>query len=646
LKVFAISLLILLALPLLPASAADLKIYPPGQAPQIGLVSQSLNSTVLPQKVTYDPATVNGLRQDLGKFSVVTSLSTISWNVSKTDYLQFNPPTVGPTVLSNVAIYYNSSETVWQMTTGLNTVAVYVKPNGYSANVFIQANLASAQTVCLPFKATSIMVQGKGPTGLLLPYINSGNEVFSWSDIAATYSPIWSINKLCVNLPIGLTLIDPLALDGSGFNGGFSGSTASVTLTTGSSPDVIIVFAKAEISSPPTVSSVTASGLTFYHRASITYSNFHNVEEWYAVASGNLSSVSITVTFSGTQNYGVVLAFGISGANTGNCSSGGVTCFDPNVSLPATSASSTPSVTTTNANDFIFGGLATGNNAGAGTGFTCINNCGNNYWDGEYVIESTTQSGLAITYASNQYQGAIGDAIEAANAVVTQGIQITTANGAPSATITISGCAASNGTFTANGNVHTYSGMTASCTVTLNVDVLCTVTGHYCFDKSPHPTASPSVTFQTCASGTCSNYQNTTYLLLLNTYTITPLTPTTWDGAYKAQGCGSYLGSSSICIAGNCNTAENAGALNCSYEMNYDTAVTIGSTHGANQIGNTWFASPAGSNIETPITGGNTYVMDFVQSTGGGSPAGLSILAIGAAGFVFLTARRRKVDAN
>lgn len=95
---------------------------------------------------------------------------------------------------------------------------------------------------------------------------------------------------------------------------------------------------------------------------------------------------------------------------------------------------------------------------------------------------------------------------------VTQPITITTLpSGSPTGTITISGCGVSNSTFGGDG-AHTYSSLTPSCTITLATSG---VSGNhrYEWDDSPHPTASTTLTFNTCPTvgTTCSTYVNMTY---------------------------------------------------------------------------------------------------------------------------------------
>lgn len=658
-KVTAIFLVFLLGASFVPAFALYSQPLPPGQAAISSTTIQPLNSTTIPQKTTYDPSKVNGLRQDLGKFSFDTSLTAIQWNTTNQDYLQFNPPSIGPTVLQNSLIYYNSTETAWQMSSGLNTVSVFVKPGTYSANVFIQANLASAQQMCFPFVAPVPITQQQGfnfttgkATGLL-PSVNAGNEGFSWSDILANYSPTWNAqtNALCMNLPIGQTIIDPIALDGSARNHSTSGTTLTCTLTTASSPDVIILDARFDEATDSNLASVSdTSSLSWTSHVNVASNPAQQyIAEWYAVASGTLTGDVITATSPNAGVFNDVTCFGVSGANT---SAG--TIFDTNAQAHSTctgaAASCTgpaggailASIATNNANDMAIG-WAMGFSAAspsAGAPWTSIQCANGNFNCAEYDVLSATTASLSLAFGGASMQFSLADAICqsgsscSAATTVTQGIQIFLGETGPAyPTISISGCAVSNATFT-TPNVHTYT-LTASCSVTLSNPAATTYT-RYKFNISPKPESSTSITFTTCASGTCSLYQNTTYYQLLNNFTEIAQSPTKWDGFYENINAnpgtappgfndftGTYLGtvltassSNDLCFVVGSQVAEtfqgssyghceNGGAFNSFMWADYGTGCW------PKTIGNTWSLQTACPN---PTTGNNVYLGNYTQN--------------------------------
>ncbi len=152
----------------------------------------------------------------------------------------------------------------------------------------------------------------------------------------------------------------PFGVDGSVHFATTSVTTCSATLTTTFSNDVIIaVLGYNNAHLPGTVS---GGGLTWNPRTRTTYSGTYTVEEWYAIAASPLSSAVITGSIS-VGTIGIELAvFGISGANT-------TSPFDSNLSLPigATGSSVTTlgaTITTTNANDFIFTAILSGSVTG------------------------------------------------------------------------------------------------------------------------------------------------------------------------------------------------------------------------------------------------------------------------------------------
>ncbi|HUI01268.1 MAG TPA: hypothetical protein VLX56_06530, partial [Nitrososphaerales archaeon] len=222
------------------------------------------------------------------------------------------------------------------------------------------------------------------------------------------------------------------AMDGS-TGASTESSSVSASLTTTNSNDVIILSAGTS-SSSATVSSVSdTGGHSWTHRASESGNPSVEVEEWYTTASSPLSSDSITVTWSGAGDN-TFSAFGISGVNTASP-------FDSNGALPAksTGTSTTPSVTvsTSNANDMVFGLLANEHTSAAvchtetdGTGFTdtgatqcATGGSASQNNDQEYEVVSSTQTNLAIPFTtssggSNQW-AMIGDAVVAGSGSAT-----------------------------------------------------------------------------------------------------------------------------------------------------------------------------------------------------------------------------------
>ncbi len=229
-------------------------------------------------------------------------------------------------------------------------------------------------------------------------------------------------------------------LDGSA-TGSFSTATSGhVTLSTADSNDIILVYVANEDTthaSVRSVSSVTATGLSFAHRStsSISSSPYSDGEVWWAYSPLALSSVQITVTLSGSTDDCSIVALGVNGANI-------VTPWDANVALPKSATATTagtPSVTgisTSNANDMILGfaGLTTTSDSSfptetGGAGYSLIQVQKNTGGSGgseaavQYKTVTTTQTtvtesfGTATDSSDNWMMTA--DAIQAAPATAT-----------------------------------------------------------------------------------------------------------------------------------------------------------------------------------------------------------------------------------
>ncbi|HZW55755.1 MAG TPA: hypothetical protein VFF30_05650, partial [Nitrososphaerales archaeon] len=200
-----------------------------------------------------------------------------------------------------------------------------------------------------------------------------------------------------------------ISLDGSASARCVNVVTCSTSLSTSKSPDVIVVTAVDQASDTINTPTDTA-GLTWTLRKSVVNGGLHSYY-WYAIATGSLSSDSISVTASASCVIALT-AFGISGANTASP-------FDSNSGLPAsaTGSSTSPSVTisTSNANDMLLGIPAAVGSAtvSAGTGFTQIKTSTSPGTGDEYEIVSALQSSSSVgsTLSASENWAMIGDAI-------------------------------------------------------------------------------------------------------------------------------------------------------------------------------------------------------------------------------------------
>ncbi len=246
------------------------------------------------------------------------------------------------------------------------------------------------------------------------------------------------------------TVTGPLALDGNGFSSRpFESTTStSVTLTTANANDVIILDI---VQNGTTVSSVSDTADLVWHQRAVAGSGSDTIYEYYAIAPNALSADAITVNFAGTASYVDLNAFGISGANTSSP-------FD--TSVPATPASSTGAVTTSNANDLIFAAyrFSTDATPSAGSSWTAINASGGYYLSEDQIV-SATQAGLVATASTADENGGIVDAVvQATAAAPTTAGALTVDAGS---TLDLNNTTITGGTLTNSGTVDQTGGTSA-----------------------------------------------------------------------------------------------------------------------------------------------------------------------------------------
>lgn len=180
-------------------------------------------------------------------------------------------------------------------------------------------------------------------------------------------APLTGCTAPCLTVDTQTTEPNPssgtLSLDGSATGTWSSGSSFTVTLTTGKTNDVVVLWVVTYSSGTSiTVSSVSDSlaGVTWQSSARKSYIACTGTQEttqteWYGVAAAALTSDVVTLHLSGTPTAASGEEFAVSGANIGSP-------FDPNSAVPATAtacsataaAPTVSGVSTTNVNDFVF----------------------------------------------------------------------------------------------------------------------------------------------------------------------------------------------------------------------------------------------------------------------------------------------------
>ena len=246
--------------------------------------------------------------------------------------------------------------------------------------------------------------------------------------------------------------LDPsgLTLDGNASDMYDSTDSESITISTNSADDIIVLLAGQETNAVPSdepvsVTSVSGANLTWHKRAAsnITGDGYDQSSEiWWAYSQYPLAIETITVNFSGQIDDGVLHIFAVNGANTASP-------FDANPSLPSiVNSGDAPqtNISTSNPDDFIFAmyGCPTYHSANVAVPsdmnmlFSTQNNGAVNweYEDSEYKTVSSAQTGLNVGWNDTISSGGncssqfvlIADAIQ--SAVAGKGGLISSAIGA------------------------------------------------------------------------------------------------------------------------------------------------------------------------------------------------------------------------
>ena len=161
------------------------------------------------------------------------------------------------------------------------------------------------------------------------------------------------------------------AIDASGAVSANNGSvsTVSVNLTTTSTNDIILVWCYGVVSGSGGVasSSVTGASLSWTKRVEYTQVNSGSLacqggsgpcsttlSEWWALSSGALSAQSMTCNFSVSSNATLIVATGVSGANTSTpFDSNAGLVYNANSTIGTNTAGHVTGINTSNPNDLL-----------------------------------------------------------------------------------------------------------------------------------------------------------------------------------------------------------------------------------------------------------------------------------------------------
>jgi len=204
--------------------------------------------------------------------------------------------------------------------------------------------------------------------------------------------------------------------------------SCSVSLQTSHPNDIIIVFTSETLNQEIygcRFAVTDTAGLSWTARSNIVYGRADQgdrdeLQEFYAKALGTLSSDTITESISGCgNNYNGLQAFAISGANFSNP-------FDTNSALPGTGsdgvsgqqATTSATISTSNANDFVFAGVQHGTPAAtAQSGFMLITSDGAHATEYRFPNSVLTNYGVIFSFGVSSYWEEIADAIQLSNQV-------------------------------------------------------------------------------------------------------------------------------------------------------------------------------------------------------------------------------------
>jgi hypothetical protein len=200
------------------------------------------------------------------------------------------------------------------------------------------------------------------------------------------------------------------ALDGTPASGSNGGATTNVTIgQTTHSNDLIFVSANGNGGPFTTISDNGAGALSAWTAIATDGAVGNPIKTWFAVAASPIAASSITITVNQTSASGVIMfVWAVSGANTSSPLDGSAVTGHPD---PL-------SISTTNATDFIFATYRESSvgSPTVGSGFTLISAPAAGFSLTEFVVVTSTQSGLSLTQTTGagNANGGIGVAIKCA----------------------------------------------------------------------------------------------------------------------------------------------------------------------------------------------------------------------------------------
>lgn len=197
-----------------------------------------------------------------------------------------------------------------------------------------------------------------------------------------------------------------ITLDGNAStNVGSGGSVAFRTVTLSTTKTNDLIFICIWVGGAVVTGVSDTAGLTWTDSG---LGKVGQVQVFSAFSTGILASDVITVTYNTTAAFDGLYAFALNGTATSSY-------FDPNVSLPASTATATPisGISTSNARDFIFAWYAMDGAGTSGSGWTAGPGLATVTFNWmEYQLVTATQSGITATMTGGTINSGIAMAVK------------------------------------------------------------------------------------------------------------------------------------------------------------------------------------------------------------------------------------------
>lgn len=375
-------------------------------------------------------------------------------------------------------------------------------------------------------------------------------------------------------------------------------SRASSSIAVSCSPTIIAVSASTTCTA--TVGGYMPSGtITFSNSgtASLTYPTMCSLNS----VTQDTSSCSITVSATGGGNAVITAAYG-GDTNNAPPAASGTTSLSVSRASSITIVACAPSTViageqvtcTATINGYSPTGTVTWSDNGAGGVFSA-NPCTLSSASCGVSYTAAASATITATYAGDTNNlGSSGSFLVTVN--IQEMIQITVANSGPQTDLTLSGCSISPSTVEANGAATSFTA-TSGCS-----GIVATLPSAGANTRYLTAGGKDSLTLPSCSSSSCALFSATIYYQVLNTYQVSPASPSSWSMAGPIPVTGTALGSADqqVCMIA---VTTGTGEFSCQGWSDYGTQVALGALQ-VNQdqrwaTGESTFTDTSGGNVHT-----------------------------------------------